>query len=59
MPMYSYQCNFCNHSEDMIVKFDDKELQECSRCLNHSMERQITPSNIRPEGGVTRIFHRN
>ena len=32
MPNYTYECHHCNKEEDIICRYDDRNIQQCSRC---------------------------
>lgn len=41
MPIYSYACPHCLHSEERIVQFKDRDTQMCSKC---ELETNYKPS---------------
>tara|TARA_A100001011_G_scaffold209668_1_gene217921 strand:- start:32 stop:400 length:369 start_codon:yes stop_codon:yes gene_type:complete len=46
MPIYSYQCSFCGHSQDVLQKLSDKHLVICPQCSKKGFSRQLTAAGF-------------
>lgn len=45
MPSYTYRCEVCGHTEDFILKVDnrnDKEGTQCPACHDGKLSKQVT-----------------
>jgi putative FmdB family regulatory protein len=49
MPLYEYRCNECESNVEVIQKFSDPDLAECSEC-GGSLERLVSAPAIRFKG---------
>ena len=50
MPLYEYQCEACHRRFEVIRKFSDPELQECTLCGKGPIQRQISSPAIQFKG---------
>lgn len=50
MPLYEYQCEACQRRFEVIRKFSDPELQECTLCGKGPVQRQISSPAIQFKG---------
>ena len=44
MPLYNYQCSFCSHIQDHVLKVDDRKIPEqepCPHCGTKDSVHQI------------------
>ncbi len=49
MPLYEYQCQSCGHLLEVIQKFSDEPLTECSECQG-KLERLVSAPAIQFKG---------
>jgi putative FmdB family regulatory protein len=49
MPLYEYRCEKCHRTFEVIQRFSDPELTECSECGGH-LERLLSAPAIRFKG---------
>ena len=49
MPIYEYQCRQCNERQEIIQKFSDAPLTECTRC-GGEMKKLISSPAIQFKG---------
>ncbi|HHL40615.1 MAG TPA: zinc ribbon domain-containing protein [Deltaproteobacteria bacterium] len=45
MPLYEYQCNDCNEIIEVMQKFSDDPLRECTKC-GGTVEKLISQSSF-------------
>jgi putative FmdB family regulatory protein len=50
MPLYEYLCEACHRRFEVIRKFSDPELQECTLCGKGPVQRQISSPAIQFKG---------
>ena len=50
MPLYEYECEACHRRFEVIRKFSDPELQECTLCGKGPIQRQISSPAIQFKG---------
>jgi len=50
MPLYEYQCEACHRRFELIRKFSDPELQECTLCGKGPVQRLISSPAIQFKG---------
>ncbi len=50
MPLYEYQCEVCHRRFEVIRKFSDPELQECTLCGKGPVQRLISSPAIQFKG---------
>jgi putative FmdB family regulatory protein len=50
MPLYEYLCEACHRRFELIRKFSDPELQECTLCGKGPVQRQISSPAIQFKG---------
>lgn len=50
MPIYEYQCQACGHELEVIQKFSDEPLRECSKCQKPELQKLISASAFRLGG---------
>ncbi len=43
MPIYEYECTECGHSEEVLQKFSDPPVTECSKC--HGAMKKLMSMN--------------
>jgi putative FmdB family regulatory protein len=57
MPVYTYECPFCDHTEEVYRAIMDETEVECPKCAE-SMDR-IPSVPSPPQGGPTKKFYPN
>jgi putative FmdB family regulatory protein len=50
MPLYEYECEACHRRFEVIRKFSDPELQECTLCGKGPVQRQMSSPAIQFKG---------
>jgi len=50
MPIYEYQCEVCHRRFEVIRKFSDPELQECTLCGKGPVQRLVSSPAIQFKG---------
>ena len=50
MPLYEYECEACHRRFELIRKFSDPELQECTLCGKGPIQRLISSPAIQFKG---------
>ena len=50
MPIYSYRCEACGFSQDILQKLSDPVLTECPSCGKSSFKKQLTAAGIASSG---------
>jgi putative FmdB family regulatory protein len=50
MPLYEYQCEACRQRFEVIRKFSDPELEECTRCGKGPVRRLLSSPAIQFKG---------
>jgi putative FmdB family regulatory protein len=50
MPLYEYQCEACHRRFEVIRKFSDPELQECTLCGKGPVQRLMSSPAIQFKG---------
>jgi putative FmdB family regulatory protein len=50
MPIYEYQCNFCEHQLEALQKMSDKPLLDCPQCENPELKKCVSASAFRLKG---------
>lgn len=56
MPMYAYACHRCDVQEDRVVKYDEREAQQCSSCGDDMEREEIGQVSCRQGTAVTGQF---
>ena len=51
MPIYEYQCDACNHKQEVIQGINDPELKDCPKCGKPELRRLISAAGFRLKGG--------
>ena len=51
MPIYSYKCEECGHSADILQKLSDPTLKTCPKCHKESFSKQLTSAGFVLKGG--------
>ena len=51
MPIYSYKCEECGHSADILQKLSDPTLKICPKCHKESFSKQLTSAGFVLKGG--------
>lgn len=49
MPIYVYECQFCDNVEEVIQKMDDPPLTKCGEC-GGELKKVMAPSNAHFKG---------
>lgn len=39
-PLYDYVCKECNHSEEVVARYEEPRVIECPKCHTENFERQ-------------------
>lgn len=50
MPIYSYKCASCGHSQDVLQKMSDAPLVDCPVCGAASLRKQLTAAGFQLKG---------
>ena len=51
MPIYSYKCEECGHSADVLQKLSDPTLKTCPKCHKETFSKQLTAAGFVLKGG--------
>lgn len=51
MPIYEYQCQACNHKEDIIQKFSDPPETRCPQCGKDTLHKNMSAPSFQLTGG--------
>lgn len=46
MPIYSYRCQECGFTQDVLQKISDPLLTDCPSCSKPSFKKQLTAASI-------------
>lgn len=50
MPIYTYRCTECAHTEDILQKISAAPLTQCPRCQQASFKKQLTAASFQLKG---------
>ncbi|MEN9373809.1 MAG: hypothetical protein RIR79_1361 [Pseudomonadota bacterium] len=50
MPIYTYQCDACGFSKDVLQKISDPVLEVCPSCGQPEFKKQITAAGFQLKG---------
>jgi putative FmdB family regulatory protein len=50
MPIYSYRCNACGFSKDILQKISDPILTVCPTCHQAAFQKQVTAAGFQLKG---------
>ena len=50
MPIYTYKCESCGHSKDVLQKMSDVPLTECPECGACAFKKQLTAAGFQLKG---------
>ena len=51
MPIYSYKCEGCGYSADVLQKLSDPRLKTCPKCHRETFSKQLTTAGFVLKGG--------
>lgn len=51
MPLYQYQCEVCDYTEDHLQKISDEPITECPKCSSARYHKVIGTSSFDLKGG--------
>lgn len=50
MPIYEYQCEGCQHTEEVLQKVNDEPLVVCSSCNEAKLKKKVSAAGFRLKG---------
>jgi putative FmdB family regulatory protein len=50
MPIYEYQCKYCQHSLDALQKMSDAPLTQCPACQQSGLDRLVSAAGFQLKG---------
>ncbi len=50
MPIYEYQCEYCEHKMEAIQKFSDDPLKECPECKQETLRKLVSAAAFKLKG---------
>lgn len=50
MPIYEYQCRFCEHKEDVLQKVSDPLIKKCPQCGKNGFEKLVSAPSFQLKG---------
>lgn len=61
MPIYDYKCSSCGHTEELMLKVENKVLRDCPKCGEKAFDSVLTTPNFQFKGNgyyVTDFKHK-
>lgn len=50
MPIYEYQCQYCQHTLDVLQKMSDEPLRQCPACQQPGLSRLVSAAGFQLKG---------
>ena len=50
MPIYGYECTYCEHAFDALQKMSEPKLVDCPECGESSLRKQLSAPKFRLKG---------
>jgi putative FmdB family regulatory protein len=50
MPIYEYECTSCHHHFELIQKFNELPIKQCSQCFQNTATRLVSAPSFQLKG---------